>query len=85
MNCKICGLEHTSSWTCAQAQANLEEWAVPRETVEIPTVQKLDEGFTREEIINTILNANEIVAEKQQKFDRSAKMKEWWRQRRAKG
>ena len=45
--CKLCDIEHSTRWTCAQARANQEDWLKPKtfkeEVKEIKSLLKKEE------------------------------------------
>ena len=90
--CKLCTIEHSSSWTCEQALANSLSVSPlficpvsPPETVPVLECAEKNEASLNPLFRGEPGKYNPPVAEKQQKLDRSAYMKEWWRARRAKG
>ena len=71
--CKLCEIEHSSRWTCAQAAANQADW--------LPKKQVLPEVCL--EVGEALSDEWEPPIVPRETFNRSEMMKEWWRKKRA--
>ena len=75
MTCKKCGIEHSSSWTCAQAEANQALWMPP-------PCEESQEGLDPEVWLPPkVTPVGPAISKTRQ--SRSERMKEWWRNKRA--